>query len=229
MQQTRDAFELAQAMVEIGVNMGRKCVAIVSDMDQPLGRAVGNAVEVQEAIAALRGEGPDDLMHLCLELGAHMLVLGDMAQNTSKAKTQLKNAVASGAALEKLRKLVEAQGGDPKQVDAPESLPTASHVQELLADESGYVQSLEAITVGRASMQLGAGRETKTSQIDLGAGIWLEKKVGDRVEKGEVLAKLLTNDGQRMDAAVEELRSAYVIGENTPEKRPLIHGSVIPD
>ena len=220
MQQTKDAFDLAQAMVEIGVNMGRKCVAVVSDMDQPLGRAIGNALEVKEAIASLNGEGPEDLMEICLELGAHMLVLGNVAENEKEAKEKLQYAITSGAALAKLKALVEAQGGDPSEVDDPEKLPGAAHQSKLIAENDGYVQELEAITVGKASMQLGAGRETKASQIDLGAGILLHKKVGDKVNKGDVLAELFTNDESKIGEATESLKAAYQIGEQAPQGRP---------
>ncbi len=226
MQKTEDAFELAKAMVEIGVNLGRRCVAIVTDMEQPLGRAIGNALEVKEAIASLRGEGPADLMEICMELGANMLVLGDVAKDTAEAKQKLQAVIESGAALEKLKALVAAQGGDSSEVDHPDKLPGAKYHTELLADSNGYVQQLEAITVGKASMELGAGRETKASQIDLGAGILLHKKVGDKVNKGDVLAELFTNDGIRLNEAIETLRSAYSIGLSAPEKRPLIHGLV---
>lgn len=226
MQETPAAFDLAQAMVEIGVNMGRRCVAVVSDMDQPLGRAIGNALEVKEAIASLNGQGPQDLMDLCMELGAHMLILGDVATTIEEAKAMLQASIDNGTALGKLKALVTAQGGDSSQVDHPDTLPGASHQFSLVAEQDGFVQGLEAITVGKASMQLGAGRETKASEIDLGAGILLHKKVGDQVKKGDVLAELFTNDAERLAGAEASLRKAYLIGDQAVEARPLVHGIV---
>ncbi|MCL4113170.1 UNVERIFIED_CONTAM: hypothetical protein GTU68_051187 [Idotea baltica] len=226
MKTKEDAFDLARAMVDIGIEMGKRCIAVVSDMEQPLGRTVGNTLEVQEAIATLKGEGPSDLEDLCLELGAYMLVLSEVASDAVAAKAQLRAVLKDGSALAKLRELVVAQGGNPNQVDNPETLPGADHRKLVLASESGYVQALEAVEVGRASMQLGAGRETKSSIIDLGAGIVLHKKVGEWVETGDPIAELYTNDAERLVGAEKTLTAAYTIGGEAPTPRPLVHGIV---
>lgn len=226
MKTEEDAFDLARAMVDIGIEMGKRCIAVVSDMEQPLGRTVGNTLEVQEAIATLKGEGPADLEDLCLELGAYMLVLSEVAPDAEAAKAQLRAVLKDGSALAKLRELVVAQGGNPDQVDRPETLPGAAHRKLVMAAQSGYVQALEAVEVGRASMQLGAGRETKSSIIDLGAGIVLHKKVGEWVEAGDPIAELYTNDAERLGGAEKTLAAAYTIGSEAPILRPLIHGIV---
>jgi pyrimidine-nucleoside phosphorylase len=226
METPEEARVLAREMVNIGNELGRKTVAFVTDMEQPLGRTVGNALEVKEAIATLKGEGPEDLHQLCLALGAEMLVLGGKAKSGEEARAILEKGIQSGAALDKLRELVEAQGGDVNQVDNPDLLPGAKHVQVLKASEDGFVQGLDAGMVGMASMLLGAGRETKESVIDMGAGIELRVKRGQKVDKGMPLATLYTNSAGRMDEAMEMLRSAYQIGATEPEKRPLIFGRI---
>lgn len=226
MKTPEQAFELAQAMVNIGGDLGRKTVAIVSDMEQPLGRAVGNALEVKEAIATLQGNGPADLVEICLELGAHMLVLGGKAESEAEARKILEGTIADGSALNKLRELIAAQGGDASQVDHPENLPGAAHEMEVLATESGFVTRLEAADVGVASMLLGAGRETKQSEIDLGAGIYLLRKCGEAVEKGEAVARLYSNDAAKLAEGAAMLQSAYHFGAEAPESRPLIFGEV---
>jgi len=226
MKTEEDAFDLARAMVDIGLEMGKHCVAVVSDMEQPLGRTVGNTLEVQEAIATLQGKGPKDLEDLCLELGAYMLVLSGVAPHAEAAKDKLRSVLKDGSALVKLRELVIAQGGDPKQVDAPETLPGAAHRKQVIAKQDGYVQVLEAVAVGRASMQLGAGRETKSSIIDLGAGIVLHKKVGEWVTTGDCIAELFTNEAERLQEAEKTLLAAYAFGSEKPTPRPLIHGIV---
>lgn len=226
MKATEQAFTLAKEMVRIGEAMGRRTVALVSDMEQPLGRAVGNALEVKEAIAALKGEGPADLMELCLALGSEMLVLGGRASNQNEAKTLLEQSVANGTALQKFRDLVVAQGGDGSQFDQPETLPGASHEDVLLASQDGVVTGLTAQTVGHASMVLGAGRETKSSVIDMGAGIYLDRKVGEAVKAGEIIAHLYTNSPEKMEAAKSLLSEAYTISDKLESPRPLLHGRV---
>lgn len=220
------AKALAQEMVNIGKELGRQTVALVTDMEQPLGRTVGNALEIKEAIATLKGEGPEDLHELCLSLGSEMLVFGGKAENADEARSILEKNIQSGTALEKLRELVAAQGGDVKQVDDPELLPDAKHVQVLKAPADGFVQGLDAGMVGLSSMLLGAGRETKESQIDMGAGIELHIKRGDKVDKGMPLATLYTNSPDRMDDAIDMLDKAYLIGATEPKKRPLIFGRI---
>lgn len=221
-----EATELGGEMVRIGEAMGKRTVALVSDMEQPLGRAVGNALEIKEAIAALKGEGPADLMELCVELGAEMLVLSERAKDLEEGRTLLQQVVSDGSALQKLREMVVAQGGDGKQFDQPELLQGAAFSDTLLADRSGYVTQLTAQKVGHASMLLGAGRETKSSAIDMGAGIVLVKKVGEAVEKGEVLARLYTNSAEKAGSAKELLATAYTIAPEKGAPRPLIHGRI---
>lgn len=221
-----EAFALAEEMVRIGEAMGRRTVSLVSDMEQPLGRAIGNAMEVQEAISTLSGHGPEDLVALCMALGSEMLVLSEHARDLDYAREMLAASIESGSALQKLREFVEAQGGDGNQVYHPESMPGAAYEQPLFAEQSGYVTALTAQTVGHASMVLGAGRETKSSPIDMGAGIYLYKKVGDPVQAGEVLATLHTNTAEKIEEARLLLAKAYVIGKEAVEARPLIFGRV---
>ena len=185
MKSREDAFALAEEMVKIGKNAGRKTIAIISDMDQPLGRAVGNALEVKEAIATLRGEGPEDFKELCMVLGSRMLLAGSKAESVEEARNMLTNVIRDGSALRKLEQFVEAQGGDPAAVTDPELLPKASMVVPVCADRDGFVEKIACEDIGICSLLLGGGRETKESEIDLSVGILLEKKKGDAVKKGE--------------------------------------------
>lgn len=226
MKTDEDSFALAQKMVEIGTQMGRKTVAVVSRMDQPLGDTIGNAIEIQEAIATLRGEGPADLLEVCLELGAEMVVLGGKAKNAEQARALLLEGIRSGAALEKLRQMVRAQGGDATLVDQPERLPGASMTAELRAESDGCVVSLDALEIGHSAMLLGAGRETKDSTIDLGAGIRLHAKIGTAVKKGDLLATLYANDAGKLANGLASIACAFVIKEETTSAPPLILGKV---
>lgn len=218
-----DAQELAREMVDIGNHVGRQTVAVLTDMDQPLGFAIGNALEVQEAIDTLKGKGPADLLELCLVLGSNMLVLADCAQNVEEARQKLIEAIESGKAIEKMKEMIAAQTGNPGVVDDPELLPHARQIVELKAEASGYVQKIVAIDVGVSAMLLGAGRETKESEIDLAVGIILKKKVGDQVVAGDVLAELHVNDDKCLDEAMAMLKDAYNVGSEKPEERPLIY------
>ena len=193
MKTVEDARNLAQAMVKIGNAVGRNTMAIISDMSQPLGYAIGNALEVQEAIDTLKGHGPEDLMELCLTLGSQMVVLGGKASSIEEARTKLEEVVANGAALEVLKKFIAAQGGDASVVDNPAKLPQAKYTFEVPAKEAGYVAKIEADDIGTAAMLLGAGRATKESQIDLAVGLVLRKKVGDKVQEGESLVTIYAN------------------------------------
>lgn len=221
-----EAFGLAKAMVEIGNRMGRRTVALVSDMNQPLGNMVGNAMEIKEAIETLKGNGPADLLELCLALGAEMLVAAKRVSTVKEGRVLLQEAIASGAALEKLKDLVRAQGGDPGQVDSPESLPAAHSSMVVESPRDGFVSGLMADHVGQASMLLGAGRETKSSQIDLGAGIELKAKVGDAVTAGQPLAILYANDGSRLEAAGQHLLESYHFSDSPVQPRSLIYGKI---
>lgn len=220
------SFTLAKAMVDIGTELGRKTIAIISDMNQPLGYAVGNALEVREAIDTLRGEGPSDLEELCLELGSRMLVLAEKAETADEAKQFLRHLIQSGAALESFKRFVEAQGGDPSVIDHPEKLPQARRQLPLVAEEDGFVSYINAESVGLAAMMLGAGRETKESVIDLAVGIVLHKKIGDSVKQGEVLAVLHVNDEARLPDAEALLREAFEISSLPSARPPLLYGVV---
>lgn len=188
-----DSRELAKAMVRIGNNVGRRTMAVISDMSQPLGFAIGNALEVKEAIDTLKGEGPEDLTELCLTLGSHMVYLAEKTSSLAEARTMLENVIKDGTALEKLKAFLSSQGGDATIVDNPSKMPQAQYIYELEAKEAGYVSEIVADEVGTAAMLLGAGRATKESIIDLAVGLVLRKKIGDKVEKGESLVTIYSN------------------------------------
>ncbi|MGB9867334.1 MAG: thymidine phosphorylase [Bacillota bacterium] len=213
------AIQLAQAMVNIGTLAGRETLALITNMDQPLGKSVGNALEVKEAIAALQGQGPEDLMELCLALGSHMLRLAGICSSVEQARGLLKRTVESGSALQKLRQLVEAQGGNVQAVDDPDLLPQAPLVQAVRAQLGGFVHQVDALKVGKSSVALGAGRVTKDSPIDPAVGVVLEKKVGDPVENGEVLAWVHARDQGTLDYAAALVGEAFVIAPQ-PVKAP---------
>ena len=224
MKSREDAFALAEEMVKIGKNAGRRTIAVISDMDQPLGMAVGNALEVKEAIATLRGEGPKDFTELCMVLGSQMLMAGGKALSVEQAREALAKVIEDGSALRKLSEFVEAQGGDPTAVTDPSLLPKASMVVPVCADRDGFVGRIACEDVGICSLLLGGGRETKESKIDLSVGILLEKKKGDAVKKGDVLGYLHANDEQRLEAAKDKFLNAYAITDSRPETEPLIKG-----
>lgn len=226
MKTVRDAKALAEEMVKIGSNAGRKTVAVISDMDQPLGYAVGNALEVKEAIDTLNGNGPEDFMELCLTLGSQMLMAGGKAETDETAQAMLKAVIADGSALRKLAEFVEAQGGDPQAVYHPEMLPKADIIQPVPAPESGYVSHIVCDEVGLCSLLLGGGRETKESVIDLSVGLVLCKKVGDYVKEGEPLAMIHANDPERAAQASERYQKACAITVEKPEEVPFIKGIV---
>ncbi|MFF2887665.1 pyrimidine-nucleoside phosphorylase [Paenibacillus sp. NPDC057967] len=223
MKTVEDAEKLANAMVAIGSEVGRQTAAVISDMDQPLGFAIGNALEVEEALATLKGQGPDDLTELCLALGAHMVVLGGKASTFDEAKELLRGKLASGEALAKFRAFIEAQGGDGRIADQPELLPKAPYTIEVQARQSGYVSVIEAEQLGLAAMMLGAGRETKDSIIDYAVGLILRKKVGDEVKEGDTLAILhVRNKNEAADQVGDRVLGAYTIENAKPELRPLL-------
>ena len=209
MKKEADAFSLARAMTDIGNLAGRKTIAVVSDMDQPLGYAVGNALEVREAIDMLRGEGPEDFHELCMTLGSCMLIAGGKAQKKEEAEEMLHQVIQEGSALRKLAQFVEAQGGDPEAVYHPDKLPSANYIEPVLAHEEGYVSSIDCEEIGICSLILGGGRETKESIIDLSVGLVMHKKKGDFVRKGDVLAMLHYNDAGKAQEAEERFRRAY--------------------
>lgn len=211
MKTVEEAEHLARAMVDIGQQVGRKTIAILSDMNQPLGYAVGNALEVKEAIATLQGNGPADLTELALTLGSCMLVLGGLDPDPDAARRRLEELIANGSGYRKFLQMVEAQGGDVEMVLDPERLPSASWQTEVIAESSGFVVEANAGKIGRASVVLGAGRLTKESSIDLGVGILLRKKVGDAVAQGETLAVLYGNDQSLLEEAKQIVNEAFRI------------------
>lgn len=222
MKDEESAVKLADTMVRIGDNVGKKTMAVVSDMDEPLGYAVGNALEVKEAIDTLAGNGPQDLYELCLELGSHMVAGAGKAQNCAEAKEMLAGTIKDGSALRKLAELVEAQGGNPDAVYDTELLPKASIEYEYRADTKGYVSRIVCDIVGTSAMVLGGGRENKDSVIDLSVGIVLEAKKGAYVHKGDVLARFYANDENKLSDAVKRFADAYVIEDTKPAESRLI-------
>lgn len=226
MKAEKDAFELARIMTEIGNNAGRCTKAVISDMDQPLGRAVGNALEVMEAIETLKGNGPEDFTDLCMELGSQMLISAGKAQTTDEAKKMLQAVIDNGTALDKLAAFIGAQGGDASYVYSPEKFTLAMFKRPILAPLSGYVSHIECDEIGICALMLGGGRETKESEIDLSVGLVLEKKVGNYVKEGETLAIMYGNDISKMDAAETRFIKAYTISDNEPAKSKLIKGII---
>ena len=217
-----EARELAREMVEIGKLNGRRTVACITDMDQPLGNAVGNALEVAEALALLRGEYGGELLELCLTLGSCILTESGAAATEAEAREKLMDSIKSGAALEKFADFIRSQGGDAREVYDPSLLPHAPVVLEAPAPVGGYVNHIDATGVGLVSMHLGGGRATKESEIDLSVGLVLHKKVGDAVEAGESLASIHARDEASARLAAERLAEAYTIGSECPERAPFI-------
>ncbi|MFD2611950.1 pyrimidine-nucleoside phosphorylase [Paenibacillus gansuensis] len=221
-----DSIKLAQAMVAIGSEVGRECVAIISDMDQPLGAAVGNALEVQLAVETLQGNGPKDLEEVCLTLGSHMLVLAGKAATAEEAVSKLQELIRSGAGFRKFKEFVAAQGGDSSVLDDPTRILNVKEVVPVVAEQDGYVASITAEEIGVAAMMLGAGRETKESQIDLSVGLRLRKKSGDAVKKGETLADMYVNNTGSVEAVKRKVLDAYRIVSNPVEPDPLIYAVI---
>lgn len=210
MKTLEDAEALAHAMVSIGNNVGRNTMAIISDMSQPLGRAIGNALELKEAIDTLNGQGPEDLTELVLTLGSQMVVLAERASTLEEARQLLNEAIENGSALDKFKTFLENQGGDASVVDSPELLPTAEYQIDYKAKSSGVVSELIANEIGVASMMLGAGRQTKEDDIDLSVGIVLNKKVGDNVNEGESLLTIHSNR-ENVDDVIKKLDESIEI------------------
>lgn len=226
MKNLAQAFELAEAMVGIGNNMKRETVGIISNMDEPLGLGIGNAIEVKEAIETLRGNGPKDLLELCLTLGSKLLILGKKASSDEEARNMLEEVLANGSALAKFKEFVSAQGGNPDFIDNLDLFPKASIVKEVRSLKHGYVNKMNAEEVGKCALILGAGRETKESQIDLSAGIILNKKVNDEVDENGVLAYIHGNDESKVDEVVLKMRNLIEIGDSPHDDYHLIYGVV---
>lgn len=222
MKTQQDAEMLAREMVEIGRSVGRETIALVTDMDVPLGNAIGNTLEILEVCQTLRGHGPQDLTVLCLELASNMALLAGAGDTIESCRAAARKALESGAALQKLCDMVSAQGGDASYLQHPETFSRAPVKHELLADRDGYITHMNAEACGEAAMILGAGRVKKEDSIDHSAGIWLLRKTGDAVRAGEVLAVMETAEERFVAEAEPLLRSAYQIGSQQPERRPLI-------
>ncbi|MGG0178387.1 pyrimidine-nucleoside phosphorylase [Gottfriedia acidiceleris] len=212
-----DARDLAKAMVKIGNNVGRQTVAVISDMSQPLGFAIGNSLEVKEAIDTLKGEGPKDLEELCLVLGSQMVVLAKKAETIEEARAKLLENMKNGKALEVFKAFLVAQGGDGSVVDDPSKLPQAKYVQEVVAQQDGYVSQIVADAVGTAAMKLGAGRATKESVIDLAVGLMLNKKVGEAVKKGDSLVTVYSSTEDISEVEKDLLENIKISTEKVEE------------
>lgn len=221
-----DARELAENLTAVGKMAGKKTVAVITDMDEPLGNAIGNALEVKEAIEVLRGEKKGELLELCLTLGACILTEAGIAENDDEARQMLIRGIEDGSALNKLAQLVEGQGGDKNAVYNTGLLPAAPVRYEAICKETGYVKHISAADVGLVSMHLGGGRVTKESEIDLSVGLILNKKVGDRVEAGESLGTIHATSMEKAEQAAELLRGCYTIVPDPVEKPTFIKGIV---
>jgi pyrimidine-nucleoside phosphorylase len=226
MKDVDSGIDLAKEMVKIGTGVGRRTIGVLSDMDQPLGFAVGNALEVKEAIETLKGDGPADLYELCLTLGSYMLLLGNSAESIEDARKKLIHSIESGSALNKFKEFIEAQGGDSSVVDDTSLLPNADIIYNVKSTAEGFVSKIAATDVGKAALVLGAGRETKESAIDLSVGIVIKKKVGDFVKADDVIAEIHGNSMEKVMEAEGIIKAAYSYSSEPPILRPLILGIV---
>jgi pyrimidine-nucleoside phosphorylase len=222
MKRVEDARKLARTMIEIGAQLECQVTALITDMDQPLGRAVGNALEVAEAIAVLRGDAPPDLTEVTFALTAEMLILARQASHPQEARAKLMRAVQSGSALAKFQEIVSWQGGDPRAIEDPSLLPQARSMADVLSPWEGFVTAIDAEAIGLAAMALGAGRETVDGQIDPAVGIALRKKVGDPIAAQEALAQIHYNREERVEDAKIRILHAFRVGLSAPEPRPLV-------
>jgi pyrimidine-nucleoside phosphorylase len=218
MKTREDARTLAEAMLELGRRAGREVVCVLTDMDQPLGRAVGNALEIREAIATVRGEGPPDFTELVLASCAHLLALSDLDVDEAAGRQRAEQAIADGSALAAYERWIEAQGGDPDEA----ALPAAPVVRRVEADEAGFVASIGAVDVGVAALRLGAGRRTKDDAIDHAVGVLCLAKRGDRVEAGQPLVEVHARDEESADRGVADVRAAYTISGEAPPAQPIV-------
>lgn len=226
MKTEKDALALAELMVRIGSAAGVRTAAAITDMNQPLGYAVGNALEVKEAIETLKGHGPEDISELTVHEAGIMIMLGGKARSAEEGRRMAQEAVTSGAALAKLREMIEAQGGDGRVTSDLSRLPADPLTAKVTADRSGFVTAIEAEKIGEASQRTGAGRAKKEDSVDPGAGILLKFKVGDEVRAGDTLAEIYSADNENGEAALEEARTAFMIGDEPPEKQKLIRGTI---
>ena len=226
MKTPEDAKALAREMVDVGSSVGRKTIGVISDMDQPLGYAIGNSLEVKEAIELLKGNGPKDLLELTLTLGSYMLVCGKTARNFEEGKALLLENINNGKGLEKLKEFVKAQGGDASLIDDTDKFPKAKYVVEVKAAQSGVISKINAEAFGLIAMELGAGRETKESIIDLSVGIVLNKKRGEVVKEGDILAYIHSNDESNIEKAKNDIIKNMIISNSLDKEIPLIYDIV---
>jgi pyrimidine-nucleoside phosphorylase len=218
MKTAEDARQLAETMLELGRHAERRVRCVLTDMDQPLGYAVGNALEIHETLATLRGEGPPDFTELVLDASAHLLALSDLGISEQEGRERALAVTQDGSALAMYERWISAQGGDPRE----ESLPRAAEVRDVVAPRSGYVTRLGAVDIGMAALRLGAGRRTKEDAIDHAVGVRCRKKRGDAVEAAEMLAEIHAPDGSSAERAAEEVLAAYTIGDEPPPERPIV-------
>jgi pyrimidine-nucleoside phosphorylase len=224
MKSEKDAVFLAELMVETGERMGKHVIALITDMDQPLGMKIGNALEVLEVLEVLRAGGPEDLKELCLHTAGWMLHLGGASKSVAEGKQHSEQLLSSGKALEKFRQMVQLQGGDARVIDDPKRLPQARGSVQVLSAKNGFISSMQCEQIGTACVILGGGRERKEDSVDPGVGIVLHKKVGDAVASGEPLATIYYNSDERLDRARQMIATACVIADEAPSTtRPLIH------
>jgi pyrimidine-nucleoside phosphorylase len=223
METLEEARELASLMVDIGQLAGREVVALLSDMNQPLGNAVGNSLEVVEAIETLKDNGPEDFLEHCLHVSAHMLVLGKRAGDLAEGRAMAEKSIADGSAFEKFRVLVEAQGGDVSYVDDPSKFPPAEIIEEVLSPQAGFLSQIQARSVGEAAVVLGAGRARKSDPVDHAVGFLIHHKVGDYVEKGDPLFTIHANDGQKLEEVREVVLTAHRFSDEPVERLPLFY------
>jgi pyrimidine-nucleoside phosphorylase len=223
MKNEKDAVFLAELMVETGERMGKHMVALITDMNQPLGNMIGNALEVVEVVEVLRGGGPEDLRELCLELAGWMLQLGGASKTVAEGKVRSAKLISSGEALERFRQMVELQGGDARVIDDTKRLPQARHIAQVTSAKGGYLAAMECEQIGTACVILGGGRERKEDSVDPAVGIVLHKKVGDRVAAGEAIATIHYNAEAQAARARQLIEASCAIAGGAPAKRPLIH------
>ena len=222
MKEESEAVKLAQEMVDIGKSAGRKMTAVITNMDEPLGMAVGNILEVKEAIDTLKGNGPKDFTELVETLASHMLILGGIAEKFDEALSMVRGAVRDGKALDKFKQFVSAQGGDTRYIDHPELFEQAHIIEEIRSEQDGFVERINAQEIGICSLFLGGGRETKDSQIDPAVGLVFSKKVADPVKKGDLLATIYGNDEEKVKQAVKHFKENFHIAKDQPEKPQMI-------
>ena len=227
MTEVEEAKKLANCMIDIGKKFGRNICAVISDMNQPLGHAVGNALELKEAISVLRGEEKGELLELCLELGAYALTISGQCSETKDAKKSLLECVSSGKAYEKFIEFVRLQDGNIDMIKNTELLPKSEYEANLLASETGFITSINSKEVGMSALISGAGRLRKEDKIDFGAGIYLHKKLGDSVNKGDIVASIYSSSEEKLNQAKDRLAQAIIIGDRLGENSPLIYEVVL--